>query len=296
MLEKSTKELIDDIDNILNGSDDESAQEDMAKFANMSLEEMRDAFGLNELTLNEAEPEPKKPRSALQTPSWGSDTNLDDPQPSSIPINAGLTDWEEKEINPTTGANAEPINLKIKVPRPPSRPTDPRPAARLLMAPQNIKELAVRLICQQPEDSRPDNIYLGEIRHPYMFKAIRGCHLYNSIIKDAKTFLLNINPFNKVAEHMRLEMKQPKFTYISDTGVPISLSGSSIPRPYSNSIPEPLYTGCSLAIMTLYFSIDVIPRAPKKFNRKRMAPDHNGPKPKRQSLPPTPGKKYLYKI
>jgi hypothetical protein len=280
----STKYVMNAIDDCLKDSDTER-DGTVPDYGNMSLQELRDSLDLDELletnlVIDIPDPNPKTSDTLLHTPT------AQDPTPLA------------------TGANAAPITLKIKVPRSPTRPTDPRRQPQTLPPSLNIAELEVRLICQQPLGARPDNIYLGYIRHSYAPKAIRGCHLYNSILKDTREFLTNISPFSQINHYMRMEIRQPKFTYISETGSPITVSGSGIPRPYSERLPEPLYTGCPISVLTLYFSIDVTPRAPRKASRKRSSPDsghdeqqqQQGQRQPRSALPPPKHKKYLYEI
>ena len=281
----STNALLDKIDDCLKDSDSETDYtESIPKYGDMTLQELRDSFDLEELLENNLvidipDPDPKIIDSFLQTP-----TNTEDPD--SKP--------------PLTGANATPVTLKLKVPRPPARPMDPRNPPTF----SDIAELEVRLVCQQPVGSRPDSVYLGSFRHPYATAAIRGCHLYNSILQDARTFLTNLSPFDKINQHMRLEIKQPKFTYLCDKGTPVNVSGKSIPRPISNGLPEPLYLNCPIAVLTLYVMIDVSPRAPRKATRKRSSPDsgheeqqrQQGHRPQRSALPPPKHKKYLYEL
>ena len=309
----ATQALMDDIDAILNPSDDDNSGS-VPDYGAMSTEQLKQAFDLEELasTLPNSNPESSAPE--LHTPEpYDFEPISPEPYVPVIHIPEPRAQQQQqrprqhtvskgKQLKPpVTGANRTPITLKLKMPRPPTRPAEPRPIPRAPQPQQQIKLLEIRLISQQPQGTRPDNIYLGSITHPYMWKAIRAGHLYNSILKDTRNFVMSLSPFNKMQNYMKLEIRQPKFTYIGSNGMTVSVSGNQIPRPICDDLPEPISIGAPVAMITLNFVIDVVPTAPKKkLNRKRPSMDYDRdddtPSRKRSALPPTMNRKVLYQI
>jgi hypothetical protein len=308
----TARDLINEIDDLLNSSSDDMGQngDNIPDYGSMSAEQLVQAFNLEELSAHLPKPNPESHVPADPNPMqynlepispepYVPEIHIPEPQ---VPEQRPMSSTPKRfQPSPLTGANKVPIKLKIKVPRPPTRPAAHKPALNIYNSEPKITQLEIRMFAQQPQGSRPDNMFIGILHHPYMTTAIKASHLYNSILKDAKDYLTSMNPFNVIKHHMKLDLRQPKFSYIGQNGFPISVSGALIPRPYSEALPEPIGIGAPTAIITLNFVIEATPMLPKrKTIKKRLFPDserdENPASKKRSALPPNRNKKYLYEI
>ena len=139
----TTQALFDDIDAILNPSDDESSG-NVPDYGAMSADQLKQAFDLEELASTLPTPNPDSSAPELTTPEpYDLEPISPEPYIPTIHIPEPRVQQQQQrprqgnfkkgkqQSPPVTGANRTPITLKLKMPRPPTRPcllyTSPSP-------------------------------------------------------------------------------------------------------------------------------------------------------------------------
>ena len=137
----------------------------------------------------------------------------------------------------------------------------PLPAPTLFIA-TVIKPPALieaKLFCRQELSSDAGLLYLGHVTTPFMPKCFQTRYVFDSMIAQAAAHVRRLKPFSKVKPYYAIAITHPIFTYITNNGHPFSVTQRYIPSKRNQHIPEPMYTANENLIMTLTFTVDILP-------------------------------------
>ena len=156
---------------------------------------------------------------------------------------------------------AEEPCVPAPTPEQPPASSNPTPAPTLFIA-TVIKPPALieaKLFCRQEVSTDTGLLYLGHVTTPFLPRCFQTRSVFDAMLAQAVAHVRRLKPFCKVKPYYAITLTHPIFTYITNNGQPFSVTQRFIPAKRNQHMPEPMYTANENLIMTLTFTVDILP-------------------------------------
>mgnify|MGYP007030371503 CR=1 FL=1 len=277
----------DDTDLFLYSSDLDLDLDDNLETMQLTDEDIRDILTLPSLS-EDPPTQPEKEKEAM----------LNTPPPTSL---------LELALNGTISRSPSPLEMPAPEQQPnPTQPDQPPQSdqtidsqmtemPKLYLA-QVIKPpslLEVKLFCRQEVIMLSGLLFLGSLTTPFIPGCFQTAHIWDHILDQTYKHLKKIKPFNKLHQFYRLTIDHPIFTFLAQDSTPYSLTKKHLTAKRNPTVPRPLYTMNENLIVTLTFTMDIVPYG-SNTPKDMFGPTSNKPSilnrlgPKRPRTPESP--------
>jgi hypothetical protein len=258
---KKSANIIEDIDLILNATDDDFQITESTKKSVQAEDVLTDG------ELKQILDAPMKEQSDSDDDSVISVTELNQTRPPPSLLRQRLQKpyftAPKMAVVPEQNKKTPPSLFSIQFPCPPI----------------NIN---VALYCRQELKTFANTLYLGSVTTPYLPECLRHARTYHSMLAQAHSHVQTLRPFNKLKPYFVITLTNPSFTFVTDKAQAFTITEKSIPTNTGIWIPKPFFSGDQIQF-TLTVSIDIHPiQRPQTFSTDFISPFSRLGPPKRE--------------